>query len=476
MKKLLLSQILVVACSCTCSGSIAGTDNGPWHDANIQDFPDSVISWDGSLCGNRVVEPGEECDDGDRHDCDGCDRNCRIEAEACAGQDASSDGDEIADGIEDNAAEAPPAPQPITELTPVAQPDGEPVVVASMDPRLNLIWTGSCYAIVYKRNRPGDYHYTNVMAMRRFDSEGSVLGADWIYEPREDLDIEHFDACWNGNGFGLAWVQGRSVYFLRLNADGKPQGESVTVCDDCLPFLEGPIAVPPVKIGCTHGAYLLGYNIEVDYLVFELWLQSLDEAGHPGQGKFFGPGDYLDRGHAPTSLRSTGNGWVLLHGPTDPEYCTVVLEGMSPDLLLLWRSCLSHGLPPEFDYDLDDGQALTVFMESSDLFSMARVDLSSGEVLAIHETVYDAYRIVSMGDGSAALLQVVATMDGEIVNGLILSTVDGEGRESEGAFIMPDTLDTRYDLAWTGSEIGVVLEITPPEGGSSEYYLQRFVP
>jgi cysteine-rich repeat protein len=33
----------------------------------------------GSLCGNRVLNSGEQCDDGNRNDTDGCDRDCFIE-------------------------------------------------------------------------------------------------------------------------------------------------------------------------------------------------------------------------------------------------------------------------------------------------------------------------------------------------------------------------------------------------------------
>jgi cysteine-rich repeat protein len=35
------------------------------------------------VCGNGVVDPGEECDDGNMEPGDGCDENCRIEYGAC---------------------------------------------------------------------------------------------------------------------------------------------------------------------------------------------------------------------------------------------------------------------------------------------------------------------------------------------------------------------------------------------------------
>src|SRR4029078_9025814 len=34
----------------------------------------------GAACGNGSLEIGEECDDGDAFDCDGCSADCRIEA------------------------------------------------------------------------------------------------------------------------------------------------------------------------------------------------------------------------------------------------------------------------------------------------------------------------------------------------------------------------------------------------------------
>jgi len=50
------------------------------------------------------------------------------------------------------------------------------------------------------------------------------------------------------------------------------------------------------------------------------------------------------------------------------------------------------------------------------------------------------------------------------------------GLESEPVPVLSGIMNHRYDLAWTGSEIGVVIELDPPDEGPSDFFLQRFIP
>ncbi|MBM65567.1 MAG: hypothetical protein CMH55_04955 [Myxococcales bacterium] len=53
-------------------------------------------------CGNNVQEPGEECDDGNRRNLDGCSARCRIELGAVCGDGAVEDDEECDDGNSTN--------------------------------------------------------------------------------------------------------------------------------------------------------------------------------------------------------------------------------------------------------------------------------------------------------------------------------------------------------------------------------------
>ncbi|MBN1510070.1 MAG: protein kinase [Sedimentisphaerales bacterium] len=45
-----------------------------------------------AVCGNGIVEAGEQCDDGDLYDGDGCSRNCEATCQCCDGLDNDNDG------------------------------------------------------------------------------------------------------------------------------------------------------------------------------------------------------------------------------------------------------------------------------------------------------------------------------------------------------------------------------------------------
>jgi len=60
----------------TADGGAAGIDAAPvGADANVVDMVDA-----GAGCGNGMLDPGEQCDDGNRFNLDGCDYACRYEA------------------------------------------------------------------------------------------------------------------------------------------------------------------------------------------------------------------------------------------------------------------------------------------------------------------------------------------------------------------------------------------------------------
>ena len=223
---MLFQVCILLLASCTCANSISNGnhDDSASDELNLQDYPDSLIQWDGHICGNGIPEAGEECDDGNIFDCDGCSRNCEIEAGEC-GLDAGSEeaeADDASDAGQDNYDTASPSPpEPLGDFVQIESADGDEDAQGLGGGRLRVIWTGSYFSIIRHSSciTPG---LVTCLSMMRFDVNGVVLGPNWLYEPVEE-GFSTYDYCWNGDGFGLLWSDGLSVYFLRLNADGKPR-------------------------------------------------------------------------------------------------------------------------------------------------------------------------------------------------------------------------------------------------------------
>jgi cysteine-rich repeat protein len=159
-------------------------------------------------CGNGVLDEGEECDDRNRLDGDGCDWLCR-----------SGDGD--------------PPPEPDPDVEPYV-PAGDPTVMPGTFPtgwslyRLPVVWTGSEFATAFDEHREDD---SNGIRFRRFSFDGDPLDADWVYETENRG--AGVDLVWIGSGFGLFFVDvERGLFFMPLSYYGKPLGPPVLVEPD----------------------------------------------------------------------------------------------------------------------------------------------------------------------------------------------------------------------------------------------------
>jgi len=242
---LLSSLIGPVGCDCASAGlagpdageaSADATDIGPEAadedgatdvaDDAALDTPVEVVPPADIRCGNGVVDAGEECDDGNRLNGDGCDWLCRL-----------GDGDDPPDLPPDPDAGHAEGDQP---PTPVELGVESPELARAGSPgnRLPLVSDGSVYATVWP-------HWAAVGAERRvegtfvrFDVAGRRLDAPWSYQLAPDGDVytvPRADLAWRGSGYGLVWSgravipesEGPGISFLALDTDGKPLGEPV---------------------------------------------------------------------------------------------------------------------------------------------------------------------------------------------------------------------------------------------------------
>lgn len=474
-----LEKFIVIAIAffvleaCTCANDSHVNDDTfideSLYEVNTQDYADNVMAWDGPLCGNGIVEQGEECDDGNRLNCDDCSMSCKIEYHSCDTiLDAFSEGDAEVEDI-------PPAPpEPTTALIKVESGSDPSDSVDRCEMPLNVIWTGSFFSVVY-------FTGLRSLGMKRFDTDGIVIGRDWIYNPVEELGITAYDFCWNGHdGFGLAWVEGLSAYFMRLNADGKPIAGPVRVCDNCLTFFGGGIPILPIRVACKNDGFLLSYHVEVEYFQTYTWLQPLDAIAEFefGEGTFLGQDDTHFWLHA-GGLVSFDQGWLLLHSSDMPEVdpeqrIPVILEGISGDFEFLWRSTLSLFDGQHFDFDTDENQAFVVFPEEEEKFYLARIALDDGSLESINE-VEKALRVEALTNGNVAVLK-----DGDGVFSCHLAIINEHNAESESVFV--DSIENGgcyhlpFDLAWTGSEIGVIISKSREDSILCDFYLQMFQP
>ena len=97
------------------SGTTAGTDpSGTTASTDPSGTTGNVMTTGNpETCGDGVVDPGEECDDGNNADGDGCSANCTAEAPVCGngkveGNEACDDGNQVGgDGCENDCTVTP---------------------------------------------------------------------------------------------------------------------------------------------------------------------------------------------------------------------------------------------------------------------------------------------------------------------------------------------------------------------------------
>ncbi|MBI5502359.1 MAG: hypothetical protein HY907_19095 [Deltaproteobacteria bacterium] len=180
-------------------------------------------------CGDGMVAFGEECDDGNRLNGDGCDWQCRW-----------GDGEDPPD--------VPPDPdvghaEPSLPPTPLELGVEDPTYASRSGPnRVPLASDGDSYATVWAHPASSDADAPMEGTFIRFDTSGRRLDAPWTYRLassyyRGVMHIPRVDLAWTGLHYGLLWwgrdiwlpSGGPGVSFMLLDADGKPLGAPLTL-------------------------------------------------------------------------------------------------------------------------------------------------------------------------------------------------------------------------------------------------------
>lgn len=156
-------------------------------------------------CGDGVLDPDEECDDGNRLDGDDCDWRCRHGAGAAP----PSDPDPGAGSVESAGP-----PEEIEGVWTGLVGGG----LVCFD--LPLVWADTEYASVWG-DSDGLGHTTG--RFWSFERDGRRTGVEWMYEyPGREFGI--WDLAWSGEFYGLVWcpIDNGPLSFAILDRTGKP--------------------------------------------------------------------------------------------------------------------------------------------------------------------------------------------------------------------------------------------------------------
>jgi len=276
-----------------------------------------------AVCGDGILDPGEECDDGDRMNGDGCDWECRI-----------------GDGSFDY-----PEPDPSVPVVTPAAPPVEVVAaseaVAVRDDDLELIWGGGRYALVYGAELP----YPS-LRVRILDKEGNTVAGPW--EQPVAWSVPRHATAWTGSEFAVfIWEsESRTMTLARLDTNAAPVA---------------PVAEVEAPSPATEWADLMSVVWGNDrFLVAGTYwdLATVSAAGAP-----IGPrvtlGGMLDGTNAMTQAIALPDGFAVTNvrrlAVFDPDLNLTGWSGVIPDIYAAGSSPLTGGGGDDTVATTDDG-------------------------------------------------------------------------------------------------------------------------
>ncbi len=212
------------------SGDVAEPEDAALEDGTREEVTEEFGPPRDIHCGNGVLDRGEECDDGNRLNGDGCDWLCRW-----------------------GSGEDPPEPWPdpsIARAVPETAPTEVDLGVENPNyldwgggggTRPPLVSDGRSYATVWPHPASMEEDSPIEGTFVRFHTDGHRRDAPWTYR----LAVSHFryisvsllDLAWSGSGYGLLWAgrevvppgEGPGISFMALDPDGKPVAGPVSL-------------------------------------------------------------------------------------------------------------------------------------------------------------------------------------------------------------------------------------------------------
>ena len=277
------------------------------------DFEDTFDLPDLPSCGDFTVDPGEECDDGNRLNGDGCDWLCQL-----------GDGD-------------PPGP-PSSRACRYQSMTG-PVVLENLEPDViagtpfPFVWTGSEFAAVFTEYSPVTTRF------RRFSASGHQIGTDYTLASPGS----HFfypELIWTGWTYRFFYSDYENgIWYVSLSSDGAPLLGPILIVAD--PMAGMPAADNTedgfVLVWESDGPDLGGWNYcnepTNEAVKIQRFGPSGETAGYPG------PITIWDVGMGPPDVATGPEGFgVVFMDHVEPNFCYTRFVHVSEDLSTVMSS------------------------------------------------------------------------------------------------------------------------------------------
>ncbi|MBU1674108.1 hypothetical protein KJ839_06730 [Patescibacteria group bacterium] len=214
--KLFLANTIPFLLTFSCgSGSRSYDEDGgglPDTDLDVTGDVDEIYSI--PICGNGIREEGEECDDLNRLNNDGCTWDCRN-----------------GNGIPTEEADASVSGY---------QQEGDSTQIGGAASdwqrsicRLPLEWTGAQFATAIAAQQPTipPEPQSALLSIKRFNADGTLLAEQHSFSEVVHPDSRGFDLVWNGTNFGFFYCDDQALFIVLLDSQGKPLGEPVAIVE-----------------------------------------------------------------------------------------------------------------------------------------------------------------------------------------------------------------------------------------------------